>query len=347
MPASLSLLAGDVGGTHTRLVWLRTRPEGGFDEVRRSVYPSAAFPTLTEILRRFRDETGGDFGAAGLGVPGPVRGHRAKITNLPWVVDAGEIAATLELPAVALVNDLEAHAWGLPLLSAGDFVTLAEGERDPHGNAALIAAGTGLGEAGLAWTGSDHHPFATEGGHSSFAPGNELEIELLRYLWRLPEHLGHVSWERLVSGPGLVTLFEFLCSHRRAQVPPSLGEALREAGDRAAVISGEALAGGFELAVEALGLFVRLYGAEAGNLALKVMATGGVFVGGAIAAKILPALQGPSFLEAFRAKGRMRPLLEAMPVRVVTNEAAGLLGAARVAVRAAMQGPGGGIGSSR
>ncbi len=341
MSSGLSLIAGDVGGTHTRLVWLRARPEGGFEELRRIDYKSGAFPSLTDILRRFRDETGGDLEAVGLGVPGPVRGRRARITNLPWVVDADEIARALELPAVALINDLEAHAWGLTCLLAGDFVTLSAGERDPRGNAALIAAGTGLGEAGLAWTGSELHPFATEGGHTSFAPGSELEIELLRYL--AARH-GHVSWERLVSGPGLVTVFEFLCAHRRARIPPSLAEALSE-GDPAAAISREALAEGFEVAVEALELFARLYGAEAGNLALKVMATGGVFVAGAIAAKVLPALQGPAFLEAFRAKGRMRPLLEAMPVQVVTNEAAGLWGAARVASRAALHSRGAGIGS--
>ena len=215
----------------------------------------------------------------------------------------------------------------LPRFKPKDFVTLNAGVADAEGNQAVISSGTGLGEAGLYWDGKKHRPFACEGGHSDFAPRNELEAELFRHL---REKFGRVSYERVLSGPGLLNIYEFLRDTRRGEETAALAEEMRRA-DPAAVISRAALAGKYELCVKALDLFVSVYGAEAGNLALKMMATGGVFVGGGIAPKIIEKLKGPAFMEAFTAKGRMQPLLETMPVRVIMNEMTPLLGAARCA----------------
>jgi glucokinase len=247
--------------------------------------------------------------------------------NLPWVVDAHELARDLKVPSVRLLNDLEANAYGIAALDAQDFVTLNPGAPGATGNAAVISVGTGLGEAGLFWNGETHLPFACEGGHADFAPRNALEAELM--LWLQARH-GRVSYERVLSGPGLLSIYEFLRDTGKGSEAPELREALRQ-GDGPAAISAAGLEGRDALCVKALDLFVSLYGAEAGNLALKVMATGGVYIGGGIAPKILKKLQAPAFLEAFADKGRMRPLLEAMPVKVITKDTAALLGAARVA----------------
>jgi glucokinase len=228
---------------------------------------------------------------------------------------------------VALLNDLEANAYGLAMLAPDDFVALNNGTTEASGNMAIIAAGTGLGEAGLHWDGGQHHPFASEGGHASFAPSNAFQIELLSYLLR---EFTHVSWERVVSGPGLYNIYRFLRDTGRGEEPPWLGEEIRR-GDPAAVISQAALAGSSALCGQALDLFIALYGAEAGNLALKLMASGGVFVGGGIAPKIITKLRDSTFIEAFVAKGRMQSLLQDIPVRVILNDKAALLGAARFA----------------
>lgn len=230
--------------------------------------------------------------------------------------------------------DLEAIAYGVAAIGAigavGDdaFVTLNPGRSDGTGNAAVIAAGTGLGEAGLYWDGRVHRPFASEGGHASFAPRDDIEIGLLRFL--LAEH-GHVSWERVLSGPGLHNIYRFLRDVRRGDEPTWLADRIRDQ-DPAAVIAECALDHASPLCEQALQLFVSLYGAEAGNLALKTLATGGVFVAGGIAPKILAALIDGAFLQAFLGKGRLRPLLEAIPIRVVVNHTVALLGAARGAV---------------
>lgn len=218
--------------------------------------------------------------------------------------------------------------WGLEALAPADVGDLARGDPEVRGNRAPIAAGTGLGEAGLFWDGSRHRPFATEGGHAGFAPGDATQEALLS--WLRPR-FGHVSWERVLSGPGLHALYEFMRDTGRGSEPPWLREALL-ADDPPAVITRAALDGTSETCGRALDLFVTLYGAEAGNLGLKIMATGGVYVGGGIAPRILERLRDGRFLEAFRSKGRMRPLLEAMPVLVVLNERTPLLGAARFAL---------------
>jgi glucokinase len=246
---------------------------------------------------------------------------------LAWVVDARLVAGELGLQAVGLINDLEANAWGIGVLERDDLAVLNAGAPDAEGNQAIISAGTGLGEAGLAWDGTQHRPFATEGGHSDFAPRNHLEMELLDYLLK---QFRRVSYERVVSGPGLLNIYRFLRDTGRGEEPAWLAEKLRDQ-DPGAVVSQAALDGKSDLCVQALDLFVSLYGAEAGNLALKLLATGGVYLGGGIAPKIISKLQDSIFLNAFTAKGRLKPLLQAMPVRVILNDRTALLGAARCA----------------
>ena len=318
------ILAGDIGATNTRLA-LFAHEDGPLRCVAEETFRSQHYPNLDVIVQKFIASHDGTISAACFGVAGPVQHGRCETTNLAWVVDAAVLASILGIEQVWLINDLEATAHGIATLTASDWLVLNAGALDAVGNTAVIAAGTGLGEAGLHWDGKAYHPFACEGGHADFAPRNELEIELLRYLLA---RFGHVSYERVLSGPGLQTLYQFFRDTRRGVEPQWLVDELAQR-DPAAVIAQAALEEKNELCVQALNLFVSLYGAEAGNLALKVMATGGVFIGGGIAPKILPKLQEPLLLEAFCAKGRMRPLLEAMPVRVIINPKTALFGAAR------------------
>jgi len=320
------ILAADVGGTSTRLALMEaTGPR--LTRVAEEIFPSGSHRSLDEIVARFLAAHRQPIEAACFGIPGPVRDGRVTTTNLPWEVDAKRLAVLLALETVALINDLEAHAYGVAALEPADLHVLNAGAPPAAGNRAIIAAGTGLGEAGLYWDGEEYHPFASEGGHVDFAPRSEIEIDLLRFL---QARLGRVSVERVVSGPGLYEIYVFLRDTGRAVEPPWLAAAV--AGeDPSPVIAEAALASRSALCVEALDLFVSLYGAEAGNLALKMMATGGVYVGGGIAPKILAKLADGRFVEAFVAKGRMRPLLEAVPVHVILNEQTGLLGAARYA----------------
>jgi glucokinase len=227
-----------------------------------------------------------------------------------------------------LINDLEANAYGLSALTPNDFAVLQEGKPGRIGNAAVISAGTGLGEAGLYWDGEMHRPFASEGGHTTFAPRNVLEIHLLEYLWRRFEH---VSWERVLSGPGLVNIYEFMRDTGRGEEPLWLAERM-QAGDRSAVISEAAIHGESELCSETLRLFISLYGSEAGNLALKTMSVAGLYLGGGIAPRILSQLKEGTFLLSFRSKGRMQQTLGDIPIFVVTNTRASLTGAARCGV---------------
>ncbi len=321
------VIAGDIGGSKTRLAIVEV--EGVKARIEREAeYPSRGFASFDALLTEFLGGKPVPQHAA-FGIAGPVHGRAVHTTNLPWYIEADNLQRRFGFKNCTLLNDLEATACGLPALPAEDLLTLQHGALDARGNAAIIAAGTGLGEAGLYWDGQRHHPYATEGGHTSFSPQSELEIALLQHLQR---RYGHVSWERVVSGMGLVDLHEFLRGYRRSSIPPSLAEEMRT-GDAAAAISFEALRGSDDICVETLECFVRLYGAEAGNLALKTMSRGGLYLGGGIAPKILPLLQRGTFIEAFLSKGRMRPLLEAMPVRVILNDRAALYGAALSASR--------------
>jgi glucokinase len=317
------ILAGDIGGTNTRLALLAIegkRPRVVVEQT----FASSEHKSLDEVVRKFLGGRGAGITRACFGVAGPIRNRQSKPSNLPWVVDANQLATLFGFDTVTLVNDLEANALGLAALQEKDFAVLNEGAPDAEGNTAIISAGTGLGEAGLHFEGKMRRPFATEGGHADFAPRNELEIELLRYL--LTKH-EHVSYERVLSGPGLLNIYRFLRDTGRAGEPVWLADEMQSA-DPSSVVTRVALAGQAELCVRALDLFVSIYGAEAGNLALKVKATGGVYVGGGIAPRIIEQLKRPVFIEAFMAKGRMRPLLEAVPVRVILNDMTALLGAA-------------------
>lgn len=322
------LLAGDVGGTNTRLALFEE--EGGrLVERRRARYATRDFPTLHDVLDGFlAGET--RLEAAAFGVAGPVRHGRAEGTNVAFSIDAVEIRADLGVPAVVL-NDLEANGWGLSELGPGDFEALNRGEEDPEGNGALISAGTGLGEAILFRTKAGFVPMPSEGGHASFAPKNDEEIDLLKTL-RLRH--GHVSWERIVSGPGLATLYRFEREISGLPEPGWLAREIEASGDPAPVVSRAALEERDPVCQRTMHRFVSLYGSEAGNLALKALATGGVFVGGGIAPKILPLLRD-GFFSSFTAKGRFGPLLGRIPIRVVRNDSCAILGAARAASRAA------------
>lgn len=316
------ILAGDIGGTKTRLAVVEV--SGRQVRIAHEVsYASRDYATFEVLLDDFLSGTETPSHAA-FGIAGPVQGREVQTTNLPWRIDADALQHRFGFTHCTLLNDLEATAYGLPALGEKDLVTLQSGAPNASGNAAVIAAGTGLGEAGLFWDGQHHRPFATEGGHASFSPGDEMDMALLRHLQRQHQH---VSWERVVSGMGLLSMHEFLCLHHRAAAPQWLADEMRN-GDAAAAIANAALSGRDEICTETLKWFVRLYGAEAGNLALKVMSRGGVYLGGGIAPKILPLLQNGAFLDAFLDKGRMRQLLEAMPVKVILNDRAALFGPA-------------------
>ena len=323
MNQQVRVLAGDIGGTKTRLAVFDVTGTR-LQTVAEEVYPSRDYRTFAEIVQRFLAEQKCGCEAACFGVAGPVRNGVATTTNLPWQLVADDLGDELEISQVTLLNDLEATAWGIQALDRDDFCVLQEGDRDPAGNAAVIAAGTGLGEAGIYRDGQHQRPFATEGGHTDFSPANELEYALLCFLRR---QFAHVSWERVLSGPGLVNLHAFLREYRSSEVPGWLAESMRT-GDPAAVISQAALQQRDEICIEALDLFVHFYGVEAGNLALKMMATGGVYLGGGIAPKIIEKLKGDPFMQGFRSKGRMQPLLESMPVQVILNDRTALFGPA-------------------
>jgi glucokinase len=325
------ILAGDIGGTKVNLGLFEVA-DGALKLGREGTRPSHGYPRLQDLVKEFLVEVGNPkIECACFGVAGPVRKGIVQVTNLPWKVDAHEMSDELKLGPVTMINDLEANGYGLAELPPEDLHVLNEGEHDVTGNAAMISAGTGLGEAGLFWDGERLRPFACEGGHSDFAPLTKLDAELFAYL---NDKFGHVSWEKVLSGHGMENIYQFLRDTKRGDEPASITEAIATAlakGDAGAVISQAALKKTSARCVQAMDLFVTYYGSEAGNLALKLMSTGGLYIGGGIAPKILPCLEGGKFLEPFFSKGRMRSLLEAMPVRVILNQKTALLGAAHCA----------------
>lgn len=325
----MSVLVGDIGGTKTGLA-VAELSQGAADGITLSLerrYPSAEFASLADIVERFVEETGAHCELASFAIAGPVVDDRSKTTNLPWELDARALADRLGFRRARLLNDLEAVAWGVAALADGDLAELQSGESGAGqgGNACVVAAGTGLGEAGLYWDGSRHHAFATEGGHTDFAPTDEREFDLLEHL---QQRFGHVSWERVVSGMGIGNLYLFLAQSHHAEHPVAVATALASDGDLAAAVAVEAAAG-CPLCAETMDLFALLYGREAGNMALKHMALGGVFLGGGIAPKNLDLLRNGGFMRGFLDKGRMRPLMQRMPVRVILEPRTPLLGAAR------------------
>ncbi|MGE5196749.1 MAG: glucokinase [Anaerolineae bacterium] len=311
------ILAGDIGGTKTRLALFEDRRI-----ILEQKFSSRDFSSLSQIVQLFLSSTSTSVKKGCFGVAGPVENRLCKATNLPWIVDADALEKELNFSDVQLINDLEAHAHGLSCLQEHEFYVLNSGKKGILRNAALIAAGTGLGEAGLYWDGKKHHPFSCEGGHVDFAPRDELEIELFRYLQK---QFAHVSYERVLSGPGLLSMYRFLVDegHEKGQGLPS-----DTSPENAPLyITKKALNKEDPACVRALDWFISIYGSEAGNLALKFLALGGVFVGGGIAPKILKAMQSPLFMEGFTAKGRFSGLLSQIPVKVVLNENTALLGA--------------------
>jgi glucokinase len=321
------VLAGDVGGTKTALA-LYDVGGRGLAPLRDATLPSRDFASLEAAIERFlaADLRSPAIEAVCLGVAGPVIEGRCVATNLPWVIDERVLAGAIPARRVRLLNDLEVAAHGVLALPESELRTLQVGV-PRSGHMVLIAAGTGLGEALVVQDGERRIVIASEGGHADFAPRGDLEEDLLRFLRK---EFGRVSVERILSGPGLYNVYRFLRDTGWAKESPEVAARMR-AGDPSAVVSEMALAGRDELCGKALDVFVSVYGAEAGNLALKVMALGGVFVGGGIAPRILPRLTAGPFVAAFRDKGRLAGLMEAIPIRVALDTRAPLLGAAKVA----------------
>jgi len=320
------ILAGDIGGTNARLAAFET--EGNrLQCVVEKIYASKEHNGLPEIVTDFVKTEGIPAQSACFGVAGPVRAGRSKISNLPWVIDSRELASQLRLRSVGLINDLEALAYGLEALESKDFVTISQGACDAEGNMAVVSAGSGLGEAGLYWDGFRHHPFACEGGHTEFAPKNDIELELLEYLMKKYGHQ-HVSYERILSGPGVMNIYEFLRDTGKEEEPAWLKDQLAASRDPSASISELGVSKQARICERVLSVFVSVFGSEAGNCALKMMATGGVYVAG-IGGKIVEKMKEPAFMDSFLDKGRMKSLLEAVPIKIVLNDDSGLIGAAR------------------
>jgi len=331
----MAILAGDIGGTKTLLQL--SEPHGkGFDVLFEKRYVSADYASLTAMAQEFLKEAAGQVkcqvAAACFGIAGPVSGRTARTTNLPWVLHADEMESTLGIPRVRLINDFQSVGYGIEVLQAQDMVTLQTGVPVEHGTRVIIGAGTGLGQGLLVWQGDHYEVVASEGGHADFAPTDEIQDELMIYL---RQRYHWATWERAVSGRGLVNIFDFLVATKQGETSAAMFEALKTE-DHAAVISRFGMAGSDALAAKAMHLFVTLYGAQAGNLALTGLATGGVYVAGGVAPKIIDKLTDGTFMQSFLNKeDRMQPLLKAMPVNVVINANVGLLGSAVAAARLA------------
>jgi len=324
------ILAGDLGGTKTVLALYR-EVSGRVETIREEIFKSQDFPQFEQVLKRFLEGSGQlQIRAMCFGVPGPVIDGRCKTTNLPWHLDEQQLAKAFGVKTVRLLNDLQAAAYGMLFLPASEMVALNQGNTlETKGNIAVIAAGTGLGEAFLYWDSRNYFPVASEGGHVDYAPQGDREIELFRFL---RSAFGHVSYERILSGPGLFNIYRFLRDTGVFPEPAWLREKL-QGGDPGVTITQIGLARGHELCIETLDLFASIYGSEAGNLALKVLAVGGVYIGGGIAPKILDKLKDGAFMRAFLNKGRYTDLLMQIPVRVALNSRAALIGAAHYALR--------------
>ena len=320
------LLAGDIGGTKTNLAIFSTESGPGSPLVEET-FPSGNYVSLEAMVEEFLVQTDLEVTGACFGVAGPVVDGQAKITNLPWVIDEARLKATLNLKSARLLNDLLSIAYAVPLLMEIDVEAIKPGTPKPGGAIAVVAPGTGLGEAYLTWDGTRYHAHPSEGGHVGFAPNSELEISLLCYL---QEKFGHVSFERVCSGRGIPNIYSFLKDTGYAEEPDWLARHLTTTQDPTPVIVNTALdqEQPSKLCSATLSIFVSILGAEAGNMALKVLASGGVYLAGGIPPRILPLLQEEHFLQSFRCKGRMADLLEDIPIYVITHPKVALLGAA-------------------
>lgn len=321
----MNVLAGDVGGTKTILAIFDSN--NYFKPIREEKYPTNQYRNLEAIIAQFLSNRREEIASVAIGMAGPVLDGHVKATNINWEADERVLSRFLDIKNVKLINDLQALAFSIPVLRTEDICTLYEGESRPKGNIALVAPGTGLGEGYLFWDGSHYHPISSEGGHTDFAPKNEQEIELLRFLLKKYDH---VSYERIASGLGICEIFEFLAASNSYPIPSPI-QAARQNGDLAAIVSNCAIEKKHEICIKTMDYFVSTLANEASNLALRFLAYGGVYLGGGIPPKILPLLQNGSFIQNFKDKGRLTSILEKIPVRVILNPQAALIGAARYA----------------
>jgi glucokinase len=325
------ILAGDIGGTKTNVALFQTNGSEVGLVIKQQTFRSADYDSLEAILKEFVGETDLRITGACFGIAAPVVQGHAKTPNLNWTVNAKSLAEVLEIDRVGLINDLEATARGIPALNYSQLLTLNTGDPKRGGDRALIAAGTGLGVAGIFYRDGEYEFIPSEGGHSDFAPRTPLEMELLRYL--MEKFAGHVSYERVLSGPGLFNVYCFLRDRKYAEEPDWLAHQI-ESGNRTAAVSSAALANKSELAVKALDMFAAVYGAMAGNLALLMLSIGGLYIGGGIAPKICEKLKDGTFMRAFSDKGRLSSLLASVPVHIILDDKTALFGAARGALDA-------------
>lgn len=327
MPIGINLLAADIGATKTDMALFKSvlsdqSKEPTLVVQKEAVYRSKEWTNLADMIWHFLDKLSVP-DCISLAIAGPVENGKCKVTNLDWTVDIADLKADFNRENIFLINDLEANAYGLAALKHEDLITIYKGNGNGKGNAAIISPGTGLGEAGLYWDGSHLHPFATEGGHSDFGPRNETDVELVKYFL---EKYKHISWERVVSGPGIYSIYQFLRDDKEMD-SPGLLEVQIQQGDPAAAIS-KAATEDCKIAQETMNMFIRFLAEEAANLALKLKATGGVFIGGGIIPKIWNSHYQSVFLLHFFEVGRLRPLVESVPVHIILNNKTALLGAA-------------------
>ncbi|PLY05975.1 MAG: glucokinase [Arcobacter sp.] len=322
------ILAGDIGGTKVNLA-LYEFEDNEFKIITQEQFASKDYEKFSHIVEAFKELTSmPKIEAACFGIAGPIINERCRTTNLPWDIKATDLKEQLDTKSIKLLNDLEATAYGMLYLKDEEFVDLNPTGRKTKGNIAVIAAGTGLGEAMLFWDGNQYHPIGTEGGHTDFAPISSQQDELLN--WLRKRYPGHVSYERIVSGAGIYTIYEFLSETGFAPEPQAMLN-LKEGEDKSAMVSRCALNQKDSLCLEALRLFAEIYAAEAGNLALKCMSLGGVYIGGGIAPKIMPIIRSEYFLNAYASKGRFEEMLRGVEVKVSLNQETALLGSARYA----------------
>ncbi|NGX44168.1 MAG: Glucokinase [Candidatus Anoxychlamydiales bacterium] len=321
------LLSGDIGGTNTRLaLYEYNKPLKLIKEER---FLSSNYTTLLNAIHAFLKNENVKIEAASFGVAGPVRDGKCKATNLPWLIDIHEIAKDLNISKAYLLNDLEANAYGIECLKENELFVLNEGDENAKGNSCIVAAGTGLGEAGMYFNGKRHLPFACEGGHTDFGPQNDLEIGLLKFLQK---KYAHVSYERILTGAGIYNLYEFLVESNIEPKDEKLDAELKKHSEPQVIITKKGVNKENKTCERVIDWFISMYGAEAGNAALKFFALGGVYIGGGIAPKILDRLQDSSFMKAFVDKGRFSKLMMSMPVKVILNDRAALLGASNFAL---------------
>lgn len=321
-PAKI-VLAADVGGTKTNMALFRMEGDN-LRKLREHSFKSASHASMLDIIQAFDSMGEDNFDAVSLAIAGPVYKGKAHGTNLPWDVEADQLRQKLKIDEVFLINDLEANAYGLGAIDEKDVVRLYQGDKSAVGNVAIISPGTGLGEAGLYWDGKNLHPFASEGGHCDFSPQNDLDVEMLNFL---RHSYDHVSWERLISGPGIINIFEFFQKVKGMQAPDEILQLLED-GAAGPVISKGALDDSCAICQSTIDLFLRYLAEESGNLILKYKATGGLFIGGGIVPNLLNELDIESFLTYLQNSGRMEHLLKQVPVTVIMNEKTALLGAA-------------------